>query len=75
MIFLRFDDGESDRLINLQHVITMAEQAGALMALTIDGQTHMLPCSMRGLLRKMKLTTIGAAGYAIVDLGEDDEKA
>lgn len=75
MIFLRFDDGESDRLVNLQHIITMAEQAGALMALTIDGQTHMLPCSMRGFLRKMATTTVGAAGYAVVDLGESDEKA
>lgn len=75
MIFLRFDDGESDRLINLQHIITMAEQAGGLVVLTIDSQSHLLPCSMRGFLRKMKLTTIGAAGYAIVDLGEDDEKA
>lgn len=75
MIFLRFDDGESDCLLNLQHVIRMAEQAGGLMALTIDGETHMLPCSMRGFLKKMAITTIGAAGYAIVDLGESDEKA
>lgn len=75
MIFLRFDDGDSDCLINLQHVIKLASVAAGVMALTIDGETHMLPCSMRGFLRKMKLTTIGAAGYAIVDLGEEDEKA
>lgn len=74
MIFLRFDDGESDRLINLQHIITMAEQGGALMVLTIDGQTHMLPCGMRGFLKILSLTTMGAAGYAVVDLGASHEE-